>query len=87
MSSVQNIYPIKTRYIAIEAHGKNMIYTQYRKNSVYQFQVIYMTHPTMKNIYDTYISGYQDCFIQISNQYNESYQRTFDKKLYQFYVR
>ena len=43
-SSAQNLYQIKSRYVAIEAHEN--IYE--KKTSVFPFKVGYMTHPMLK---------------------------------------
>ena len=47
MSSVQNVYQIKSRYVSIDTHGKKIIYGE-KKAIVFQFKVGYMIHPMLE---------------------------------------
>ena len=39
-----------SRSIGIETRGKKMIWIPVKKETVHKFYVVYMTHPTQKNI-------------------------------------
>ena len=45
---ISNINNTTSRSIALETHGKKMIWNSVKKERVYQFHVVYMTHQTLK---------------------------------------